>query len=187
MESYSQIGQDLKVLEILCNKKDGTYVDIGCSYPKNINNTFLLEKNYGWRGISIDKFDISDPDGKTWDEIRPNSNRIIYDALDLDYKEVFKSYKLPTVIDFLSLDLEPPELTLKCLFKIPFNQYTFNVITFETDEYREGGEERKNKSREYLTSLGYIFIENIGKQDDIYISNKIDLMVQKKGWGESRF
>jgi hypothetical protein len=174
MESYSQIGQDLLVLKYLKNKNNGVFVDIGCGYPTYINNTYLLEKNHNWSGISIDLVDYSDPvqsanNGQSWDSVRPNSKRILADALVLNYCKLFKENNLPDKIDFLSIDLEPPHLTFECLFKIPFNKYTFNFIAFETDEYREGGIERRDKSREYLTSLGYKFLESIEKQDDLYI------------------
>ena len=33
-----------------------------------------------------------------------------------------------SVIDYLSIDLDPQETTLECLFKIPFSEYTFNII-----------------------------------------------------------
>lgn len=50
MQIYSQIGQDKLVLTYLKNKKMD-FLDIGFRYPKHINNTFLLEKYYDWKGI----------------------------------------------------------------------------------------------------------------------------------------
>ena len=178
MISYSQIGQDLLVLKYLKNKTNGTYVDIGCGYPTYINNTFLLEKYYGWTGLSIDLRDHTDPIesinyGQSWSSIRPQSVRVLHDALTLDYSSLFEEKKLPNVIDFLTLDLEPPSISFECLFKIPFNKYEFNFIAFETDEYREGGPERRDRSREYLTSLGYFLVESVNKQDDFYINNRL--------------
>ena len=54
MDFYSQIGQDKLVLKYLKNKKNGTFVDIGCGFPKHINNTYLLESEFNWYGISVD-------------------------------------------------------------------------------------------------------------------------------------
>jgi hypothetical protein len=178
MNSYSQIGQDLLVLKYLKNKLNGTYVDIGCGYPTYINNTFLLEKEFGWTGLSLDLQDYTDPIespnyGQSWNSIRPNSLRILHDALTIDYNSLFKSNNLPNVIDFLTLDLEPPSLTFQCLFKMPFENYQFNFIAFETDEYREGGEQRRDESREYLLSLGYVLVDSINRQDDFYINPKM--------------
>jgi hypothetical protein len=98
---------------------------------------------------------------------------VIENALTINYKELFQKFNAPLVIDFLSIDLEPPQLTLDCLYKIPFSDYQFNFIAFETDEYRDGGESRRDISRKYIEDLGYTFIGNISKQDDFYIHNTL--------------
>ena len=54
MTSYSQLGQDLHVLKIYNNKKNGYFVEIGASDGINLSNTFLLEKQYEWKGICIE-------------------------------------------------------------------------------------------------------------------------------------
>ena len=41
MNFYSQIGQDRLVLKYLKNKMNCTFVDVGCRFPKFINNTNL--------------------------------------------------------------------------------------------------------------------------------------------------
>jgi len=178
METYSQINQDLQVLKFLNNKTNGTFVDIGCGYPTFINNTYLLESKYGWKGISIDIEDMSDPiqsvnHGKNWPTIRPNSKHIIANALTIDYAVLFKDEGFDKIIDFLSLDLEPPSITLECLFKLPLNSFQFNFIAFETDEYRSDGNIRRDKSREYLTKHGYVFVGNLNRQDDFYVHSSI--------------
>jgi hypothetical protein len=72
------------------------------------------------------------------------------------------------------MDLEPPDLSLECLFKIPFDEYQFNIITFEVDNNREGDENRINKSREFLTSKGYTLIGSLcSGQDDVYLHNSL--------------
>lgn len=182
METYSQIGQDLIVLKYLKNKTNGTFVDVGCGYPSYINNTYLLEKKYGWTGISIDLNNYLDPfevdfeentrercTGKSWQELRPKSNRVLANALTLDYEKLFEENHMPETIDFLSLDLEPPEVTFECLFKIPFHKYKFRFIAFETDEYREGGIMRRDESRNYFEKLDYVLVGTIRQQDDFYV------------------
>jgi FkbM family methyltransferase len=52
--SKSQLGQDLKIVEIYKGKKDGYFVDIGANNGVLISNTFLLEKTYNWRGICVE-------------------------------------------------------------------------------------------------------------------------------------
>lgn len=53
-KSYSQIGQDLFVLNHYNNKRNGYYVDIGSYDGVNFSNTYLLEKDYDWIGICIE-------------------------------------------------------------------------------------------------------------------------------------
>jgi FkbM family methyltransferase len=54
MKSYSQIGQDLSVLKHYENKKSGYFVEAGASDGITLSNTYLLEKDFGWRGICVE-------------------------------------------------------------------------------------------------------------------------------------
>ena len=45
---------DVFVLENLGRKRNGSYLEIGAGWYQKINNTFVLEKFYGWKGLSID-------------------------------------------------------------------------------------------------------------------------------------
>lgn len=54
MTSYSQLGQDLEVINFYNYKKKGYYVEIGASDGINLSNTYLLEKNYDWTGICVE-------------------------------------------------------------------------------------------------------------------------------------
>lgn len=173
MDFYSQIGQDRLVLKYLKNKKNGTFVDIGCGFPKYINNTYLLETEFDWNGVSVDLIMYTEQDGLTWNDCR-KTKLVLNDALTIDYSTLFKESNLPINIDYLSMDLEPPDLSLECLFKIPFDEYQFNIITFEVDNNREGDENRINKSREFLTSKGYTLIGSLcSGQDDVYLHNSL--------------
>jgi hypothetical protein len=170
----SQIGQDRFVIDQLNGKREGTFLDIGCGFPIVLSNTFTLEKFYDWRGIGVDitnQHDDGNPD-ITWESERPKTKHITDDALKVDYLKLLIDNNMPTTIDYLSLDLEPPSLTLECLFKIPFDSYKFRVITFETDEYREGGDERVRISREYLLSKNYRLVHSVNRQDDFYVLNE---------------
>lgn len=183
MISNSQLNQDKLVLRYLKNKQNGFFVDIGCERPITINNTFLLESEYGWDGISIDIEDKIENNGGTWAELRKTTH-IVKDALLIDYKELFTSKGVPKIIDYLSMDLEPPTLTFACLKKIPFEDYTFNFISYETDEYRQGGEKIRDDSREYLQSFGYRLLGNIGKQDDFYIHETLSYLINEIDFSE---
>ena len=49
--SFSQLGQDLKVLKHYNNKYNGFFIEIGASDGIELSNTYLLETQYGWKGI----------------------------------------------------------------------------------------------------------------------------------------
>jgi FkbM family methyltransferase len=53
-EQYSQGGQDIYVTRILKEKKDGYFVEIGACDGILISDTYLLEKNYNWKGICVE-------------------------------------------------------------------------------------------------------------------------------------
>lgn len=52
--NYSQIGQDLEVLKFYNNKTEGYFIEIGASNGINLSNTYLLEKDYHWKGICVE-------------------------------------------------------------------------------------------------------------------------------------
>ena len=52
-QSYSQEGEDLVLLEILGDQREGFFVDAGAFHPFRFSNTFLLYQR-GWRGLNVD-------------------------------------------------------------------------------------------------------------------------------------
>lgn len=181
LENYSQSYQDMFVLTMLNGKKNGTYLEIGAFDPIFISNTYLLEKDFGWTGVSID---IEPPVEKLFHEKR-KSTFLLSDALAIDYRDLFQKNNLPKQIDYLSIDIEPKTQTLECLKKLPLDTYRFSVITYETDYYdseegRDVAERVRNESRELLLSHGYELvvgnIANTGPHDvfeDWYVDPKI--------------
>ena len=149
MKTYSQERQDLFVVEQTKGKRNGVFLDIGCAHPIQINNTYLLETEYGWSGICID---LDSSHNEAWKSRL--ATFLNQNALTIDYEELIGNIAVGGVIDYLSLDLEPPSVTHECLFKIPFDKYKFSVLTYEHDRYREGDTFR-NSSRDYLKSKGY--------------------------------
>ena len=53
-DSYSQIGQDLQVINHYKNKENGYFIDVGANDGVTLSNTYLLEQKYGWTGICIE-------------------------------------------------------------------------------------------------------------------------------------
>lgn len=49
--SYSQLGQDLEVVKFYNNKREGFFIEIGAYDGIQLSNTYLLEKEYNWKGI----------------------------------------------------------------------------------------------------------------------------------------
>jgi hypothetical protein len=50
---------------------------------------------------------------------------------------------------------------------MPFNKYQFAVITYEHDYYIDISKSYRNKSREYLNSLGYkLIVPNISPDEN---------------------
>lgn len=82
--SFSQLGQDLEVLKFYNNKTDGFFIEIGASDGINLSNTYLLEKDFNWKGICVE------PIPKNFDLLcqnRPNSsccNKAVYNTSNLD-------------------------------------------------------------------------------------------------------
>jgi len=50
-QANGQLFQDLFVLFMLKEKRQGFFVEFGATNGKHINNTYLLEKSYDWKGI----------------------------------------------------------------------------------------------------------------------------------------
>ena len=152
-KNYSQVYQDMFVLTMLDGKREGTYLEIGTADPIYNNNTYLLEKEFDWYGISIE---INKDEVAKFIESGRSGPIIHLDALEVDYSEELKI--LPSVIDYLQIDCEPAETTYKILEKIPFNKYKFRVITYEHDYYADETKSFREKSRKFLENKGYVMV-----------------------------
>jgi hypothetical protein len=149
MKSYSQAGQDLFVYHIN-NGKIGKFLDLGCSLPKKINNTYLLELS-GWDGISLDIQDFN----QQWKE--RNSLFIQTDCLNIDYNQLLNNHYSDKVIDYLTLDMEGCGDRFKLLQKVFESEYSFKIITIEHDSYLGENfiKNEKIPQRDFLKSKGY--------------------------------
>lgn len=155
--NFSQVYQDMFVLSVLKGKMNGSYLEIGSSEPYKNNNTALLENKFAWRGIGLEH---SEDIVKTYRKHRHNPV-ICTDALIVDYNKLLNKYfPNETTIDYLQLDIDPPRNTYELLLSIPFDKYKFAVITYEHDYYVDITRSYRQKSREYLESLGYILLVN---------------------------
>ena len=52
--SYSQVGQDYFVADIMGNKKNGFFLDLASNHFKFLSNTYALEMDLDWEGLCIE-------------------------------------------------------------------------------------------------------------------------------------
>jgi|TARA_B100000035_G_scaffold181004_1_gene154469 hypothetical protein len=174
-------GQDKFVLNINKFKKDGYFLEFGSQEPITANNTYLLESEYGWKGVM---FEWEDKYAPKYEKYRgDDTSYIIGDAVAHDYVEIFSGLDVPEVIDYLQIDLEPGMLTpLELLNKLNeqvMDDHKFATITFEHDIYcgqpgsrhNVGGpwngwqpypssnfQKVKTESRKILEDRGYVLV-----------------------------
>jgi hypothetical protein len=151
--NYSQTFQDMFALTILDGKENGTFLDIGCHHPQFHNNTYLLESLYNWNGFGIDlNKDILN-------EYKNNrkAEAKCADAVRFDYSEILCKFDL---IDYLSLDIDPPHQSLAVLYKIFEYKKFIKVITFEHDAYIAGDKVRE-ESRNFLQENYDLIVPNV--------------------------
>ena len=148
--NWSQSMQDIFVLTMLDGKKNGVYVEIGADKPKVINNTYLLESEFDWSGVSFEL----DADKVTYFNTIRRNKCLCEDAIVYDYKFLFQERNYPKQIDYLQLDIDPAEGTLNALKVLPLDDYRFSVITYETDVYSSGAD-IQDEQIQILESHGY--------------------------------
>jgi hypothetical protein len=156
---FSQAEQDKFVLQVLKEKKNGYFLEIGSNHPININNSYILEKKYNWKGIMVE-YD------KSYLELyklhRQNSIYIMNDATIIDYKNILETNNMPLLFDYLQIDLEVNNgSTIRTLEKLDneiFDLYKFATITFEHDIYNCDYDNTRLKSREIFKKRGYICV-----------------------------
>lgn len=149
-QSNSQAHQESFVLNVLNEKHNGFYVELGGGWPIRNSNTYILETQYGWSGIS---FENDTKRADDYNAIR-NNKTLCTDAIEFDYLSYFIQNQVPTQIDYLQMDIHPAEDTLRALKNIPLDEYRFSVITYEHNGYSNP----KNKQESYniLSGLGYV-------------------------------
>jgi len=148
-KSRSQAHQESFVLNVLGEKTDGFYLELGAGWATKNSNTYLLESEYNWSGISFE----NDPDrASNYNLVRKNKT-LCEDAISFDYLNYFLSNNVPTQIDYLQMDIHPAEATLEALKALPTDQYRFSVITYEHNGYSNMN--NKIESQKILLDLGY--------------------------------
>jgi hypothetical protein len=151
--SNSQAFQDLFALSI-CGQ-NSTYIEIGANHPKKNSNSYMLEIDYKWKGISLE---LNKSHSHKWETFgkRKRENKIYWtNALEFNYLNALKENNMPTQIGYLSCDIEPPYNTFAALQKVLSYGIEFKCITFEHDFYNYKEKNYNEISREFLESMGY--------------------------------
>ena len=160
VKNYSRHFQDMFVLSLLNGKRDGSFVEIGSGHPTLFNNTYLLEKDFGWKGLSVE-----------WSErmcaqfSRERKTPVVFeDASKLDYNKLFKQNCVEQKVDLLRINAD--QASFNVLNSIPFSKHEFNIIQFQHNDCW-WGPEYKDASREKLKSLGYkLFVNDVAIDEE---------------------
>lgn len=157
LASFSQAHQDVFVRLMLDSKPRGRYLEIGASDPVEANNTYILERDLEWSGVSLD---VDEAIVRKFNEERSNPC-LIANALTYDFESCLEKIAIGGRVDYLSLDIDPAEVTYRALLRLPLDKYRFSVITYEHDRYLSGPEFMV-RSREHLESKGYqLVVSNV--------------------------
>jgi len=164
--SNSQASQESFVLNVLKEKRNGFYVELGGGWAQKNSNTYLLESEYGWKGLSFE----NDPIRAYAYNLTRKNKTLELDARSFDYEKYFIQNNYPRHIDYLQMDIHPASATLEAFKNMPLNKYRFSVITYEHNGYKD--EQHKAiqaESQRILTELGYVLVvENVIFQDIAY-------------------
>jgi len=168
-KNYSRRLQDMIVLTLNEGKRNGFYIEIGAMFGDHNNNTYLLEKEYGWKGLTID----ADPRlAKDYKKKRDNYV-ICKDPLEIDYKDFFYSHSLDPVIDYLQIDHRYAGYQL-IKDKIPFDDYRFKVISWSIPDINDA---ERIDYRSYMRNKGYTLLE-----DNIFYSGEERIPAMEDIW-----
>jgi len=163
-QSKSLEGQDEWVLNLLSEKQNGVYLELGSGHPEIGNNTWILEKYFGWSGLSLEK----NQDMVNLHLASRSNPCIAADAIAFNYVDYFRNCAFPKQIDYLQIDIDdkPENANLLALIALPLSDYRFSVITIEHGciiNYKYS--RLRDSQRLILESFGYRLIVQGGNED----------------------
>jgi len=167
MKYKGQAEQDRFVLNVLKFKKGGFFVELGSEHYEDGNNSFVLEKEFGWSGIMVEENPQWFP---FYGEFRKNSVHVMENATKINYEKLFEDCNVPLNVDYLQIDLEVRDgSTLVALRKMHneiMDKYKFATITFEHDIYTTNYLDTRVESRKIFEERGYVCVFEDVKNDD---------------------
>lgn len=111
LASKSQLGQDVLALSYVGTDKPGYFVEFGATNGLDLSNTYMLEKNFGWKGI------LCEP-AKIWHKELFSNRESIIDTRcvfnstgeQMDFSEATISH-MSTIEDFVKSDFYTRKIT----------------------------------------------------------------------------
>lgn len=168
--SHSQEGQESFVINQLKGKRAGYYVEIGGHHATELSNTYLLETQYNWSGVSLE---IVKHKAELYNKTRKNPCLAV-DATTYDLESYFIENEWPKQIDYLQVDIDPASDTLAALLNMP-KEYRFSIITFEHDNYISPKNAKYQLAAyDFLSSQGYKrVVQNMKNLEDWYVDQNV--------------
>lgn len=191
LKSRSMFGQDAMILDLFKFKRDGYYVDIGSGEGDRNNNTYLLDVEFGWKGLCIDPYPLRMKGRKN----KMHKGVVYHTDTELEfvnaglksgirnygsekqgpvvYREAVRTeYALekacvPTHVDYLSVSVEGAELSV--LRGVDFDVRRFEAITVNIGKH----ESNAYDVTYFLQSKGYSILRNYHEGFLFVPSNKI--------------
>jgi hypothetical protein len=142
------------------------YLELGVGDWSRANNSYSLETDHGWAGVSVDNED------KFVNEFNINrKNKCIKaDATKINFQDFFKENNVPDRVDYLQIDLHGNHKLgekakndihkpLKTLVSLPLNHNRFSVITFDFGNLNHFDNWAiRDAQRQVLSSFGYYLL-----------------------------
>ena len=149
IEFFSLEQQDEFIFNLFEGKRNGSFIDLACAHPIQGNNTYLLEKEFGWTGWC---FDIVNVEQRYQWSTHRTSPFINIDATSQAFADYLKT-NIPEdlVVDYISLDIDTASMA--ALNRIVEAGIKFKSITFEHEVFKDPY--LQTASREVLESLGF--------------------------------
>ncbi len=175
--SLSQAHQESLVINALQFKKNGWFLEIGAADGLEASNTFLLEKEFGWTGLALEW----DTDLHSKYNLHRSTECLCEDATLWDARTNLFSRGFPNQVDYLQIDIDPADQSLKALENLPLEEFRFSVITFEHDYYLSDLSLARDTSRELLRFHGYHLlvagVETHGRNfEDWWVDSTLEIM-----------
>ena len=128
-DNFSQSGQDQFAYNI--TGANGVYLEIGAHHPIINSNTYKLEVECGWRGVSVE-FDKSFQ--KYWKEYPERTNDVIWDdAFNIKFENEIKNRNLPKKL--IIYHRKRPK------------RAKITILGFKTNDYKNSGILKLNKNK----------------------------------------